>query len=92
MSETDIPLGVAAPGRVETDGYGRSALLLVESLIHGLIDRNVISSKDAVEITSSAHEVLCAINDGLPAELSSQCCPEQPLLSIVASLEIDASV
>lgn len=90
MSETEAPLDAVVPGRADIDGYGRSALLLVESLIHGLIDRNVISAKDAVEIASSAYEVLCALNDELPAELSSQGYPEQPLLRILASLEIDA--
>lgn len=36
---------------------GRAALLLVESLIHGLIERSVLSVADAVEIVTTATEV-----------------------------------
>lgn len=36
---------------------GRAALLLAESLVHGLIARSVISVADAVEILDTASEV-----------------------------------
>lgn len=36
---------------------GRAALLLVESLLHGLIDRSLISVRDAVDIIDVASEV-----------------------------------
>ena len=39
------------------DPYGQAALLLVESLIHGLIARDVITVADAVEIVDVAAEV-----------------------------------
>ena len=39
------------------DPHGHAALLLVESLIHGLIERKVISVADAVEILDVATEV-----------------------------------
>ncbi len=39
------------------DAHGQAALLLVESLVHGLIARQVISVADAVEIVDIAAEV-----------------------------------
>lgn len=39
------------------DAHGQAALLLVESLIHGLIARSALSVKDAIEIVQIAAEV-----------------------------------
>lgn len=39
------------------DAHGQAALLLVESLIHGLLARSLISVADAVEIVEVASEV-----------------------------------
>ncbi|MFN3930187.1 MAG: hypothetical protein ACK4JY_00435 [Brevundimonas sp.] len=39
------------------DAHGQAAMLLVESLVHGLIAREVITVADAVEIVDSAAEV-----------------------------------
>lgn len=41
----------------EPDAHGEAALLLVESLLHGLIGRDVISYADAVEIVDVAAEI-----------------------------------
>lgn len=41
----------------EPDAHGQAAMLLTESLIHGLIERNVLSVADAVEIIDIATEV-----------------------------------
>lgn len=41
----------------EPDAHGQAAMLLVESLIHGLVGRAVISASDAVEIVETAAEV-----------------------------------
>jgi hypothetical protein len=41
----------------EPDAHGQSALLLTESLLHGLIARSVITVADAVEIVEVAEEV-----------------------------------
>lgn len=38
----------------EPDAHGQAEMLLVESLIHGLIARSVISVADAVEIVEIA--------------------------------------
>ncbi len=42
--------------RHATDAHGQAALLLVESLIHGLIARKVITVRDAVEFVEVAAE------------------------------------
>lgn len=39
------------------DAHGQAAMLLVESLIHGLIARSVISVADAIEIVEVAADV-----------------------------------
>lgn len=41
----------------EPDAHGHAAMLLVESLVHGLIARDVITVTDAVEIVDVAAEV-----------------------------------
>lgn len=41
----------------EPDAHGQAAMLLVESLIHGLIARTVISPEEAIEIVDVAAEV-----------------------------------
>ena len=43
--------------QVGPDAHGQAAMLLVESLIHGLIARDVITVADAVEIVDIASEV-----------------------------------
>ena len=48
--ETDAP-------RREPDAHGQAALLLVESLIHDLVGRSVISVQEAIDIVEVAAEV-----------------------------------
>lgn len=45
----------------EPDAHGQAAMLLVESLIHGLVDRKVISIGDAIEFVDTAAEVKAEI-------------------------------
>jgi hypothetical protein len=52
----DNHLETGAPAR-EPDAHGQAALLLVESLIHDLVARAVISVDEAVEIVEVAAEV-----------------------------------
>ena len=51
------------------DEHGQAAMLLVESLIHGLVDRSVISVAEAVEIVDVAADTQAEIADpgGPPA-------------------------
>jgi len=41
----------------EPDAHGQAAMLLAESLIHGLVARDIITVGDAVEIVAAATEV-----------------------------------
>lgn len=47
----------AVPRPREPDAHGQAAMLLVESLIHGLIARSAISVVEAIEIVEVAAEV-----------------------------------
>jgi hypothetical protein len=54
------------------DAHGEAAMLLVESLIHGLIARGVLTLADAVDIVDTAAEVTVDIagdRGDAPAEL-----------------------
>ena len=53
--------GAATAPRPEPDAHGQAAMLLVESLIHGLIARSTISVDEAVEIIETAAEVKAEI-------------------------------
>ncbi len=71
------------------DAHGHAALLLVETLIHTLVERCVISNEDAVQIIETANEVQAEIaeaadGDGAPMWLSHAL-----LSSIAASLKLD---
>jgi hypothetical protein len=56
ITNDNHPVPALAPVR-EPDAHGQAAMLLVESLIHGLIARSVISAEEAVEIVDTAAEV-----------------------------------
>ncbi len=47
----------AGPSGREPDAYGQAALLLVESVLHGLIEQQVFSVAKAVELIDIASEV-----------------------------------
>lgn len=59
-------------GTASRDTHGQVALLLVESLIHGLLARSVISVHDAVEVVevaSAVREMLAIDRDESPEAL-----------------------
>ncbi len=61
----------AAPGPRRPDGHGEAAMLLVESLIHDLIDRQVIGVGDAVQIVGVAKEIATELNEAPAVAKSS---------------------
>jgi hypothetical protein len=77
------------PRLAEPDPYGQAALLLVESLIHGLVDRSVLTLAEAVDVVTVALDV----KDEIAADLGDS--PEtkdksmELLDSIRASLSND---
>ena len=89
MSEpiSDGALDGAAPPAVPS-GYGEAALLLVESLIHGLVARSRLSMGEAVEIVQIALDAQIGISDerGDPEPMRPAV---RHLRAIAASLSID---
>ncbi len=77
-SETSNDNTSSDNGAGPSDAHGQAAILLVESLIHGLIARQVISVVDAVEIVNIAAEVKA----DLAAELS------EPVATLRKSLDV----
>lgn len=55
------PLPPRVPLRADPDPQGQAALLLVESLVHGLIRKSALSIREAVEIIDIAAEVAAEI-------------------------------
>ena len=51
-ADGDPIASIATPER-----HGRAALLLVESLIHGLISRSALSVREAIEIIEAAADI-----------------------------------
>lgn len=73
------------------DAHGEAALLLVESLIHGLCENATITANDAVEIAERAiavQEDRAKAVGGLPSRSKSNTL----LTEIANSLRIDADV
>lgn len=47
----------SVPRLEEPDAHGQAAMLLVESLVHGLIARSVIRVEDAIDVVTVAIDV-----------------------------------
>lgn len=77
------------PQAPKADAHGEAAILLVESLIHGLIAKRVLSVSEAVEIVDVATEVKleAGIEDGAPTVASQTSI--NLLQDISASLKFD---
>lgn len=71
INDNDVARGRALRG---PDAHGQAAMLLVESLIHGLIERSLLTVADAVEIVETASEVKAEIGHDMgdsPATLQA---------------------
>lgn len=79
------------PGDTPSDGdaHGRAALLLVESLIHGLTERAVLTVREAVEIMEVAVAAQEEIAEDAPRPSSSMFRATALLRSLAASLQPD---
>lgn len=71
------------------ESHGQAALLLVESLIHALIERSVLTVAEAVEITDTAHEVERDRHDELAGSPDTVSPTGVLLLAVKRSLELD---
>jgi uncharacterized protein YoaH (UPF0181 family) len=74
----------------EPDAHGQAAMLLVESLIHGLIARSVISTGEAIEIVAVAAEVKAEVAAELGDSPATMRRSLALLDAISASLKLEA--
>ena len=75
--------GARADGRLRgPDAHGQAAMLLVESLIHGLVARSLISVADAVEIVGIAAEV----KEEVAADLGDSAATMKKSLTILGAI------
>jgi hypothetical protein len=68
----------------EPDAHGQAAMLLVESLLHGLIARSVIGVADAIEVVAVAAEV----KEEIAADLGDSPATMQRSLAILSSIRL----
>ena len=84
-NETVLPYAGSFPG----DANGQAAVLLVESLIHSLIGRSVISVNDAIDIADTAAAAMAQIDGEVADPTRSAPTPMTILAAIAASLGHD---
>ena len=90
MSTNDNAPALLGPPPMPNEAYGRAALLLVESLIHGLCEHAVIGPASAVEIVERAISVQGDQAEEADAASDAKWRSYALLSSIAASLRIDA--
>lgn len=71
------------------DSHGYAALLLVESLIHGLIDRSIISNRTAIEIVETADSVQVEVAEAADGHGAPMWRSHALLVAIANSLKHD---
>ena len=72
------------------DAHGHAALLLVESLIHGLIERSLITVADAMEIVETANSVQIDVAEAADGEGAPMWHSHALLTAIGRSLSYDS--
>jgi hypothetical protein len=72
VTNDNHPYPAAGPMH-EPDAHGQAAILLVESLIYGLVERSIISTSDAIGIVEAAAEVKVDIATDT-GESPARCC------------------
>ncbi|ATY33795.1 hypothetical protein [Sphingomonas psychrotolerans] len=83
MSDVTDNEVASAANPARPDPHGEAALLLVESLIHGLLMRSVLSVGEAVDIVRTAVEVQNDISDQRDDDPGDN--PAHRLLSVIAT-------
>lgn len=73
----------------EPDAYGQAAMLLVESLLHSLIARSLLTLEDALEIVGIAADVKVEVADSLGDSPATMAKSLSLLTSISKSLSAD---
>ena len=80
---------VASHTVAEPDAHGQAAMLLSESILHGLIARSVITIPDAIEIVETAEDVRAEIAADLEDTLPTTHKSLSLLRAIRLSLSLD---
>ncbi|WP_162875463.1 NAD-glutamate dehydrogenase [Sphingomonas crusticola] len=80
-SNDNSPPGKEPPHR--PDPHGQAAILLVESLIHGLVARSVLTVADAVEIVATA----AAVKEDVGADMGDTPATLARSLAILEAIE-----
>ena len=57
QSGDNDPNRLRAAARPDPDAHGQASLLIVESLLHGMLEKGLLTVEDAVEIMTAACEV-----------------------------------
>ena len=72
-----------------SDSHGQAALMLVESLIHGLVAQSVLTTVDAVEIIESAKDIQAEVAEAAEGAGATSWQSHSLLSSIAESLKLD---
>ena len=75
----------------QADGHGRAALVLVESLIHGLSERSLLSVDEAIEIMEVALAAQLELADDARPPSRSMGHAAALLAALVVSLQSEAT-
>ena len=73
------------------DPHGHAALLLVESLIHGLLARSIITTADAIEMVESADSVQVDVAEAADGAGAPMWLSHALLEGIAHSLKVDSA-
>lgn len=91
MLTDDNDPATRGPAPVMPDAHGQAALLLVESLIHGLLARSAITTADAIGIVESAASVQVDVAEAAQGHSAPMWRSHALLTAILESLTIDSS-
>lgn len=91
-AETDGRTTTPAIQQAEPDAHGQAAILLVESLIHALVARSVLSVSDAAGLIAIAMDAKKEISADRGESDDTRDRSLTLLSSILASLQIDETV
>lgn len=89
MFTNDNGSTMRSDGHPLADPHGQAALLLVESLIHGLCENATLDTQQAIEIAERALEVQFEHAETTDADAAPMWRSYQLLTNIAASLKVD---
>ena len=90
MLTNDSAAGESVPSM--PDAHGHAALLLVESLIHGLLARSIITIDDAIDIVETADSVQVDVAEVAGDQRAAMWRSHALLSSIAESLRQDSGL